>query len=139
LDAVEHCSSKARPDAAIGANEILEQNRRRGPIAGTNVLQMASIVELLGVMIDDEVDLFGRVRKMRRLKVDDGDMMKALERAFRDLFDFDLQQFNHRDIFRPRDPTERPERGRLFVASENLTQGEAASNGVRVRIILKQD
>ena len=91
------------------------------------------------MVIDDEVDFFRRMRKVRRLQIDYGNPVELPDAGIRYFLNFDLQQLHHRDILRARDAAKRAERRRLPVAANHLAQSESAGNGVRIRIVLQQD
>ena len=107
LDAVKHRRREPRSDAAVRAKQVFEQNGGRGAIARANVFDVALVIELFGMMIDDEIDQFGRIGQVRRLKIHHGDAIEIVDRVLRDFFDFNLQQLHHRNIFGARYPAKR--------------------------------
>jgi hypothetical protein len=91
------------------------------------------------MMVDDEIDLLGRVGKVRGLEVHDSDLLKCVKTILSDLFDFNFQKLHHRDVFRPRHTAEGSQRRGLLVPSENLSKRQAARDGVRIRVVLKEN
>ena len=76
---------------------------------------------------------------MRRLQIDDSDAVEILDRLFV-TFSISISSSLTIAMFSGRvtRPNER-ERRRLLVPSEDLTQRQAAGDGVRIRIVLKQN
>ena len=64
-----------------GTQQIFEQNRRCRAIARPDVFDVTFVVELFGMMIDDEIDFFRRIRQMRRLKIHDCNPIEILNRC----------------------------------------------------------
>ena len=90
-------------------------------------------------MIDDQIDFRRGVREVWRLKIDNGNSIEFVHALFRDLLDLDLEQFDHRDIFRPCDASKGSQRCAPLVASKDLPQRQPAGDGIGVGIVLQQN
>src|SRR6267142_2733970 len=139
LDSVEHRSGQPCTNGAVGTKQVLEQDGRGRAVARANVFDVALISELLRVMIDHEIDFRGRVGQMRRLKIHNRDAIEVPKALLCYFLYLDFQQLHHRNILGTGDAAVGTQRRALLVAAQNLTQRQAASNGIGIGIVLKQD
>ena len=92
------------------------------------------------VVIDHGIDTRqNNVPEVRRLHVHHGNGVVPADRFGGDVFDLDIEQLHHGDVFGPRHLAKGANSGGLAVASEKGAQGHGAGDGIGVRVVLDEN
>ena len=118
---------------------MLGEDRRGRSIVGADVLEHRGVARLLGVVIDDEVDLVDHAAEIVRLHVDHRDPIVLLHRVGGQRLDVDVEQVRHPQILGPGDPLHRADDRRRLRAPQDVSEREAARHGVRIGIVVEHD
>ena len=139
LDGVEHRGGGPLRDVDVDGAQMLGEDGGGRPEVRPDVLEDCRVAFPFRVVVDDQVDPVEQSAEVVRLHVDRRDAIELRQRFRGQRLDLDVEEVGHAQVLRAGDAVEGSDDGRRLRAMQEVAEGEAAGEGVRIGIVVQED